>query len=134
MTASWPSLTITDIYTKRALMLVDFLNKYAPLSTIEIPAPSGGMFLWVRLRVESHPDYPAKTPQQISQQVFETMIEEKVLACPGHYFKAPSVTEAPAEEDSKNIFIRMSYSLPPPEEMEEGVKRFSKALTREWKL
>lgn len=92
------------------------------------------MFLWVRLRVESHPDFPAKTPQEISQQVFDTMIEEKVLASPGHYFKAPSIKAETAEEESRNTFMRISYALPPPDEMEEGARRFGRALVKEWKL
>lgn len=125
---------MSETYSKRALLLVDLLNKYAPLSTIEIPKPSGGMFLWVRLRVESHPSFPVKTPQEISQQVFDSMIEEKVLAAPGHFFKAPSVTPTTAEDDAKKMFIRMSYALPPPEDMEEGVKRFSRALRKEWQV
>ena len=40
--------------------MIDLLNRFVPAETIEIPQGSGGMFLWVRLKVESHPDFPKK--------------------------------------------------------------------------
>lgn len=94
------------------------------------------MFLWVRLKVESHPDFLAgsKSAEEISAQVFQRLIGEKVLMCPSVYFKAPSLTQWTREEEAKRIFVRLSYSLPPKEEMEEGCKRMGRAMKAEWGL
>ena len=114
--------------------MIELLKKYVPASTIEIPAGSGGMFLWVRLRVEDHPDYETKTPEEISAQVFQRMIKSLVLMCPSIYFKAPSTTKWTKEQEARRIFVRISYSLPPPEEMEEGTRRMGEAMKAEWGL
>ena len=125
---------ISAIYSERCLRMIELLKKYVPASTIEIPAGSGGMFLWVRLRVEDHPDYETKTPEEISAQVFQRMIKSLVLMCPSIYFKAPSTTKWTKEEEARRIFVRISYSLPPPEEMEEGTRRMGEAMKAEWGL
>ena len=106
--------------------MIDLLNRYVPAETIEI--------LWVRLKVESHPDFPKKSPEEISAQVFQRMIKSLVLMCPSIYFKAPSTQKWTADEEARRIFVRISYSLPPPEEMEEGTKRMGAALKAEWGL
>jgi aromatic amino acid aminotransferase I len=90
------------------------------------------MFLWVRLKIENHPDFPSKTPEDISNQVFHSLVKEKVLVAPSVYFKAPSTTMFNSEEEARNIFVRLSFSLPPPEQMEEGAKRMGRALAAEW--
>ncbi|KAK8853500.1 hypothetical protein IAR55_004207 [Kwoniella newhampshirensis] len=126
---------ISDIYAKRCLSMIDLLNKYVPSSTIEIPAPAGGMFLWVRLKIESHPSFvnsSTSDPETISKEVFASMIEEKVLMAPSEFFKAPSLAKWTREEEAKRIYVRISFSLPPPEEMEEGAKRMGKALAKQW--
>jgi aromatic amino acid aminotransferase I len=118
--------------------MIELLRKHVPAATIEIPEGSGGMFLWVRLKVESHPDFTSaessKTPEEISAQVFQRMISNKVLMCPSIYFKAPSTQKWTREQEAKRIFVRISYSLPPPEEMEEGTRRMAAALKAEWGL
>ncbi|OWT38804.1 aromatic amino acid aminotransferase I [Cryptococcus neoformans] len=125
---------ISDIYSKRCRSIIDLLKKYVPPSTIEIPKPAGGMFLWVRLRIESHPSFPSQDPETISKQVFQAMIDEKVLMAPSEFFKAPSTSVWTPEQEAKRIFVRISFSLPPQDEMEEGAKRMGRALAREWGL
>lgn len=112
--------------------MIDFLKKHVPASTIEIPAPAGGMFLWVRLKIESHPSLATDEPETISKRVFQAMIKEKVLMAPSEMFKAPSTTVWTKEEEAKRIFVRISFSLPPADEMEEGARRMGRALAREW--
>jgi aromatic amino acid aminotransferase I len=123
-----------EIYAKRCLSIISFLITHVPSSTIEIPTPSGGMFLWLRLRIENHPSFPALHPEEISKQVFQALIKEKVIVAPSEYFKAPSLAVWSLEEEAKRIFVRVSFALPLEEEMEEGAKRLGRALNREWKL
>ncbi|WWC64900.1 uncharacterized protein I303_107514 [Kwoniella dejecticola CBS 10117] len=125
---------ISDIYAKRCLLMIDLLKKHVPSATIELPEPSGGMFLWVRLKIESHPSFPSEDAEVISKRVFKAMIDEKVLMAPSEFFKAPSISTWTKEEEAKRNFVRISFSLPPPEQMEEGCRRMGRALAKEWKL
>ncbi|WVQ85764.1 hypothetical protein IAT38_007931 [Cryptococcus sp. DSM 104549] len=125
---------ISEIYAKRCYSLISLLKKHVPAELIEIPEGSGGMFLWIRLKIETHPSFPAEDPEAISHKLFLAMVDEKVLTAPSAYFKAPSTQTLTKEEEAKNIFVRLSFSLPTPEDMEEGAIRMAKALKREWKL
>ena len=69
-----------------------------------------------------------------SAQVFQRMIKNLILMCPSIYFKAPSTKVWTKEDEARRIFVRISYSLPPPEDMEEGCRRMGKALREEWGL
>jgi DNA-binding transcriptional MocR family regulator len=74
------------------------------------------------------------SPDDISKQVFDTFIKEKVLTTPGTYFKSPRVAPMTREEEIGKTFIRLSYALPSFEELEEGAKRMGRALRQEWEL
>jgi aromatic amino acid aminotransferase I len=123
-----------DVYKERALHFIKSLQTHCPLSTIEIPTPSGGMFLWVRLKIESHPKINSLSPDEISQRVFDTFIQEKILTTPGRYFRSPRVEPMTREEEVGKTFIRLSYALPSFQELEEGAKRMGRALRQEWEL
>ncbi|WWD19930.1 hypothetical protein CI109_104402 [Kwoniella shandongensis] len=128
---------ISDIYSKRCLSVIEYLKNHVPPSTIEIPSPSGGMFLWVRLKIESHPTFlnsPSSDPETISKQVFQSFIDEKILIAPSEYFRAPSLSKWSRDEEAKRIYVRISFALPPPKEMEEGAKRMGRALAKEWQI
>lgn len=125
---------ISDIYSKRCLNMLDLLKEHVDSRTIDYPTPSGGMFLFIRLRIEDHPDYPKDSPSDIAKRVFDSMVEEKVLAVPGLYFRAPSVRPLSSEEEAKKTFFRVSFSLPPPDVMRQGVERMGRALRKQWRL
>ncbi|ORY27886.1 pyridoxal phosphate-dependent transferase [Naematelia encephala] len=123
---------IASIYTERCLAMVSYLKAHVSPKLIDYPTPSGGMFLWVRLKVETHPDVATKTPDEISKELFHKCIEHKVLIVPGHFFKAPQSVVSTREEDAKKVFVRISFSLPPLDRMEEAARRFGKALAEAW--
>lgn len=92
------------------------------------------MFLWVRLKIESHPDFPKSSAAEIEARIFQTMISELILCTPSLYFKAPTDKVLTTEEAARNSFLRISFALPPPDDMEEGAKRLAKALKKEWQI
>jgi aromatic amino acid aminotransferase I len=108
------------------------------------------MFLWLRLKIDSHPSFApssngdsgdadhragsAPSPDEIAQKVFESLIEEGVLTAPSKLFKAPGGPEWSKDEQADRVFLRLSFSFPAMDEMEEGVKRLGRALRKEWKL
>ena len=115
-------------------MLLSFLKKYVPPSTVEFPAPSGGMFHWLRLRIEDHPSFPVLSSEEISDKINHALIDERVLVAPSIYFKSPSGTIWSKEDEARRIFLRVSFSTPMPDDMEEGAQRMARALKREWKI
>jgi aromatic amino acid aminotransferase I len=56
------------------------------------------------------------------------------LTAPSKLFKAPGGPEWGKEEEADRVFLRLSFSFPAKDEMEEGVKRLGRALRKEWKL
>ena len=122
------------MYKKRCLMMISLFEKYLPTAAAEWPAGSGGMFLWVRLKFGSHPEFATKALDDLAEQVFQTCITHGVIVAPSVYFKAPSIKAWTKEEEAERMFLRLSFSLPGPEEMEEGVKRLGAALKEEWAL
>ncbi|GFZ45635.1 hypothetical protein JCM24511_03363 [Saitozyma sp. JCM 24511] len=150
---------ISEIYSKRCLLFISFLEKYVPRAAAEWPEGSGGMFLWLRLKIDSHPSFvpspngnngdngdsgdsgdahhlagSSPSPDEIAQKVFESLIEEGVLTAPSKLFKAPGGPEWSKDEQADRVFVRLSFSFPARDEMEEGVKRLGRALRKEWKL
>ena len=128
-------MLIQAIYVKRCLAMLEAFDKHLPKQAAEwVNDAKGGMFIFLRLRIETHPQYETLDPEEISQQTFDAMIEEKVITAPSHYFKAPGGVELSKAEEAKRIFLRLSFSYGSEDEIEEGVKRMSRALTRVWQL
>lgn len=123
---------ISDVYSKRALFMASKISNLVPSSIASVPEPTGGMFLWLQLNIKNHPSYSTLTPEEISDKVFHTLIEEKILVAPSIYFKVPGGPEWSKEEEANRIFMRLSFSYPSFEDIEEGVKRLAKGLKREW--
>ncbi|KAK4686426.1 hypothetical protein P7C73_g3702, partial [Tremellales sp. Uapishka_1] len=125
---------ISEVYKKRCLTMIALFDKYLPAEACEYAGGTGGMFLWIRLKIESHPRRDEATPEKISDAVFHSFVDEKVLVAPSVYFKAPGGKQWTKEEEAKRIYLRISFSLPPPDVMEEGVKRMAAGLKKEWKV
>ncbi|ODN98484.1 aromatic amino acid aminotransferase I [Cryptococcus wingfieldii CBS 7118] len=125
---------ISAVYNSRASDMVRHIRKYVSPETLETPEPTGGMFLWVRLRLENHPLLGKVDPEEISARTFKRLVDEKVLTVPSQYFKAGGGIELSKEEEAKRIFLRLSFATADPEQMEEGVKRLAKGLREEWEL
>ena len=113
--------------------MVKWFEQYLPSEACAIPAPSGGMFLWLRLKVESHPQYADKTLPELEEQIFTSMIDEGVITAPSSFFKVPG-KEWTKEEEAQRMFLRLSFTKETFEVMEEGVRRMGKALRKEWQL
>jgi 2-aminoadipate transaminase len=73
-------------------------------------APEGGYFLWLKL-----------APQIDPARLADAMAEEKVQARPGANF----FPDAPADN-----YVRLCFSNPSLEQIEEGVRRLGRALDR----
>ena len=124
---------LLDVYVKRAILMCNLITEHVPSKAATAPPPSGGMFLWLRLHIESHPDFPAKSPEEIAEQVFQSLIEANVLTVPSKFFKAPGPKWS-KEEEAHRIFLRLCFANPTEEDIIKGVKNMGHALKEEWKL
>lgn len=125
---------ISKVYEERARAMVAFFEKYLPAEAAEWPAPSGGMFLWLRLRVENHPRRDELSPEDVAERAFQKAVENKVLTVPSKFFKGEGLPNWTKEQEQKRIFLRICYATPTVEQLETGVQRLADALKAEWEL
>ena len=104
---------------KRDAMLKSIECKIAPLlpGEIEWTRPTGGMYVWLTLpeRIDTGREGP----------LFQGAIEEGVLFVPGEY----CYPNDPTRTVPKNT-IRLSFGVPNEAEIEQGIGRLSRALSR----
>jgi len=97
-------------YGAKAKTLLAALNRHMPPG-VTWSAPQGGMFVWVEL------------PSGLDGKVVleRALAEERVAFVPGEPFFA----EVPSRET-----LRLSYSLPTDAQIEDGVARLARLITR----
>jgi 2-aminoadipate transaminase len=72
--------------------------------------PEGGMFLWIKVPIDTH-------------KLFEEAIKEKIAFVPGFTFY-------PHYSDEGSNFLRLNFSYASEKDLEEGIKRLSKLIER----
>lgn len=95
-------------YRERAAAMQAALERHMP-EGVSWSRPQGGMFVWVKL------------PEGVdgAELLERALAEERVAFVPGAPFFAV---------DPRANTLRLSYSLPNPEQIEEGVRRLSRVL------
>lgn len=119
-----------DTYFKRSNLMVSFIRRYVPAEAVECLDGSGGMFLWVRLQVEYHPQLYILSPEENSDKVVQTLIGEKIMVAPSSYFKTPGGPVWSKCEESRRILVKLSFASCTLNEMEDGGKRFARRLRK----
>jgi len=100
---------VRQTYKKKKDLMLHAIEKYFPKEA-EWTKPEGGMFIWVTL-----PDYIDTT------EMFKEAIEEKVAYVIGSAFY-------PHGEDKHHM--RLNFTLPTPEQIDEGIKRLGILLKK----
>jgi 2-aminoadipate transaminase len=98
----WHVPAIQDIYRVRRDAMIAALDQHMPAGVRRI-RPEGGMFTWVML--PEHVD---------ANELFHTAIEHDVAFVPGPFLYA---------RGGGNHSMRLNFSLPTPEQIEEGIRR-----------
>ncbi|XP_076463202.1 kynurenine/alpha-aminoadipate aminotransferase, mitochondrial-like [Babylonia areolata] len=106
------ALAVADFYQKQRDACIAAAEKHLT-GLAEWSVPSGGMFLWIRL---------LNIPDSYSL-IMEKAMAAEVLFVPGQVFQADESVPSP--------YIRASYSLVSPENMEKGFERLAKLLKEE---
>jgi 2-aminoadipate transaminase len=97
---------IVDVYRKKRDIMLEALEKYVPEDLgIDWTHPQGGLFLWVSL------------PERVNaEDLFPKAVERKVAYVVGSAFHF--------DRSGKNT-MRLNFSYPSEEQIEEGIKRLA---------
>ena len=97
-----------EIYRKKKNIMLDALQKYVNVEGAKWTKPEGGLFIWVTL--------PEKYD---TMELFEEAKKVGVAYIPGSAFYV---------DDRVSSSFRLSFCLPPEDQIEEGIKRIGKLL------
>ena len=104
------SRRIRNEYRKRRDVMLAAMERYFP-DGVRWTHPQGGLFLWVHL------------PKEIDvEELFHAAIEERVAFVPGYVFYP---------NGGGRDTMRLNFSCMPPADIEEGIKRLGRVITRE---
>ncbi|KKA30748.1 hypothetical protein TD95_005359 [Thielaviopsis punctulata] len=115
-------------YTRRRNVLLDACEAHLPKDVVSWVPPSAGMFLWMRLAHDKHPEIGARSIESIEEEIFNNCIEGGVLAARGSWFRAES--NKPLEA----LFFRATYAAASEENMVKAVERLGAAIRKSFKL
>lgn len=104
---------LRQVYGARRNAMLDALDRHLPKAQgLHWTRPDGGMFVWITL------------PQGLdgADLLAKAIADERIAFVPGSAFYA--------DRSTRNT-IRLSFSLPSPETIEEGIKRLGRLLERE---
>ena len=99
-----------DIYRESRDAMINAAKQYLP-PEIKFNVPGSGMFIWFEL--------PEKYDTE--KMVWENAEDLKVLLVPGNAFSSA---------DRLKNYMRASFSMAPPDKIDEGIKRFAEMIKR----
>lgn len=95
-----------------------------PKSLISFVPPMAGMFLWIRIALESHPRYDGSNSVELMDELWKRIaVKEDLLIAPGRMFAAGD-----EQRDEAAKYFRVAFSVGEPSEVDEMVKRFGRAV------
>ncbi|CAO2656826.1 Nn.00g056290.m01.CDS01 [Neocucurbitaria sp. VM-36] len=115
-------------YTKRRDTILSACVKYLPTEVMSWKPPMAGMFHWMQIDFQKHPDYPAKSIETIEEEIFMRVIDHGALVMRGSWFYAD------ADDEHHTLFFRATYAAAPAEKIDEGIRRLGEAVREEFGL
>ncbi|ODN02595.1 Kynurenine/alpha-aminoadipate aminotransferase, mitochondrial [Orchesella cincta] len=107
--------TVKAFYRKRRDLMLEAAEKHLT-GLAEWSTPNAGMFLWLKIR----------GVDDTFDMVMERGIQRKIMALPGREFMADKSKPCP--------YIRVSYSVIPEDQIEQGISRLAELIRDEQKL
>ncbi|KAK5989568.1 Aminotransferase swnA [Cladobotryum mycophilum] len=117
-------------YRSRRDAMIAACEKHLPKEICTWTTPTYGMFLWITVSLETHPDCAEKRTEKC--QAIEDRIHERaeingVLVARGSWFNV--------ENCVNKVFFRMTFvATASQDDLEQGVEKFSKAVRDEFRL
>lgn len=99
----------------------------------EVQVPDGGMFVWMRLRMRSHPAYKAfrkagGTRELMARKLWQYVTTTKLsLTAPGMLFRPDDTVDA-------SEYLRLCFAAVAEEELKDATKRFCEGVAAFWEL
>ncbi|ORZ26996.1 pyridoxal phosphate-dependent transferase [Lobosporangium transversale] len=97
--------------------------------------PSAGMFIWIKIHLEHHPQYGTVSDSALMLRLFNKCIENNVLLVPGWQFscKPKPADFDPADPlggwfDGQATYLRATFAYASFEQMETAMIRFGESL------
>lgn len=115
-------------YTKRRDTMLRACEKYLPKEVVSWTPPAAGMFMWLKVDHEQHPDVNTKSLLQIEEEIFEACIDQGVLTCRGSWFRAEH------DKPPTSLFFRTTFASASEEQMNVAIERFGTAVKQSFKL
>ncbi|GAA5856155.1 hypothetical protein JCM8547_003007 [Rhodosporidiobolus lusitaniae] len=99
---------------------------------LSFTAPDGGMFIWLRVHLASHPSYPHIPASELLQSLWEEIAEANLLVGPGSMFNMHSFGQEEsiqqAVEEDRDGFFRLSFSNATEEQMKQAAEILKKTV------
>ncbi|MBE7557960.1 PLP-dependent aminotransferase family protein [bacterium] len=108
---------LREMYRRKRDLFRQAIHEEFPEGVVTVD-PAGGLYVWAQLpgAIDTGPEGP----------LFAAALEEKVLYVPGRFCFAPDRDAGPPARSS----MRLSFGLPAPDAMVEGVARLGRAVRR----
>lgn len=115
-------------YTQRRNVILEACERYLPREVVSWKAPVAGMFQWLQIEWEKHPDYPHKSLEAIEDELFHANMRHGTLLMKGSWFCPDK------EVGTETMFFRATYAAAPLDKIREAVRRFGEALREAFAL
>ncbi|EHK22741.1 uncharacterized protein TRIVIDRAFT_28899 [Trichoderma virens Gv29-8] len=111
-------------YTMRRDFIVSACERYLPKHIVSWEPTNAGMFQWLKVDWEQHPDAKDKTAELIEEEIWLESISTGALLGCGTWFRASK--DVPCNE----VFYRTTFAAAPLPKIEEAVKRFGETIRK----
>ncbi|ORY66210.1 pyridoxal phosphate-dependent transferase [Pseudomassariella vexata] len=115
-------------YTKRRNAILAACEKFLPREVVSWTPPAAGMFLWLKVDHQLHPDAATRCLIDIEQEIFDLCIDKGVLACPGSWFRAEQ------DKPLSGLFFRTMFASASEEQMAVAIERFGAAVRDSYRM
>ncbi|KAK1625163.1 pyridoxal phosphate-dependent transferase [Colletotrichum phormii] len=103
-------------------------ERHLPREIVTWEPARAGMFQWLGVDWQKHPDASKKSPSEIEEEIWQEALAQGALIARGSWFNANK--HIPLNE----VFYRTTFAAAPLDQIEEAVKRFGMALKKGFQL
>ncbi|CAK7240937.1 MAG: Aromatic/aminoadipate aminotransferase 1 [Sporothrix thermara] len=119
---------IRETYTQRRNILLDACVDHLPTGIVSWNPPTSGMFHWLKVDHEKHPDHGNRGILELEEEIFNLCIEKGVLVARGSWFAAEP------DKPLTGLYFRATYAAASAPAMTEAIRRFGDSVRESFRL
>ncbi|KAL1841118.1 hypothetical protein VTJ49DRAFT_7396 [Mycothermus thermophilus] len=119
---------LSEEYTRRRDVMVAACSEFLPKEVVSWNPPRAGMFHWLKVRHELHPDATSKSILEIEEEIFNRCIAKGVLVARGAWFRADQ------DKPPSGLYFRTTFAAATPDNMREAIRRLGEAIRESFHL